>query len=343
MSNDPKLAGFKIKKITDLSKVVSGLEDGFIPESDLTLQHEQFVVQYEYQKPDEQKKETVSPGIYTLVPGMTGVNISKLELRSRKLLTSAVNTTKILNEANTFFNRLDVYEKLSRPKKRGVLLYSSPGLGKTSTISYFCQNMVSQDPGTVVINWPTDQVKSGDVCRFLSSYTEFTPECTKLVLIIEDIGGGERDFDRDRSVSSSLLNLLDGVDFVFKLPTFIIATTNHPENLLGALADRPGRFDLLLELKPPKAAERVELLKFIAKRDLTEAEVTAVSSDKANGFSIAHLEELVVRSMLHDKQIAEVIDELAAHSAKYKKGFEKPKASMGFSESLTAALIDLDD
>lgn len=337
MIEEKKLAGFKIKKITDLEKVAKGHEkDTFLPESDLTVQHEQYLLQYEYQRPDEQKKETVGPGVYTLVATPMGVATTKLELRSRNLLTGVVNTTRILTEANTFFNRLDVYEKLNRPKKRGVLLYSSPGLGKTSAISHFCKTMVDSDSGTVVLNWPTDRVKASDVSSFLSTYTEFAPECTKLVLIIEDIGGGNRDYDGDRSVSASLLNMLDGVDFVFRLPTFIIATTNHPENLLGALSDRPGRFDLMLELLPPSTEERLALMAFIAKRELTADEILALSDKKASGFSIAHLEEIVVRSMIHDKSFRTVIEELHAHTTKYKSGFTAKKSSVGF----TVATLD---
>jgi hypothetical protein len=46
-------------------------------------------------------------------------------------------------------------------------------------------------------------------------------------------------------------------------------------------------------------------------------------------FSIAHIEEIVVRSLLHDKSIPQVIKELVDHSARYKRGFEKKKGSMG--------------
>jgi ATP-dependent 26S proteasome regulatory subunit len=146
-----------------------------------------------------------------------------------------------------------------------------------------------------------------------------------MILIIEDIGGGEREQGSRSSVDSGLLNLLDGMSVSFKLPTFIMATTNYPEHLLEALADRPGRFDLMIELTPPNAEERVQLLEFLSKKSLTDDEKKAISSKDADNFSIAHLEEIIVRSMLHKKSIATVIKELVEHTRRFNKEFQKPK------------------
>lgn len=326
---------FTLKKILDLDNIVNGSSVEQITDADLTLQHNNKLMQFKYKRPETPSKEPVKPGIYNFKPTPHGCDVIKTELRARKLLSSLVNTKRIVREANTFFNKLDIYEKLNRPKKRGVLLYSAPGLGKSSAITEFCSNMVSKDPGTVILNWPTDQVKSSDVASFLSENTEFTPECTKLVLIIEDIGGGERTYNGDKSVSSSMLNLLDGVSVVFKLPTFIVATTNYPENLLTALV-RPGRFDLMLELHPPNSDERKALFEFISGRELLPDEETAIRSKEADGFSIAHIEEIIVRSLLHDKTIEQVIKELDSIRQKQKAGYEAPK-KMGFN---AASIVD---
>jgi ATP-dependent 26S proteasome regulatory subunit len=200
-------------------------------------------------------------------------------------------------------------------------------LGKSSSIEKFCGDAMNEDAGTVVMIWPTSEIEADSLVRFLTARSEYTAECSRLILIIEDIGGGERDGDHGRSgVDSGLLNLLDGVGVTFRLPTFIIATTNHPENLLESLADRPGRFDLMMELNPPTPDERALLLAFIAKRELTADEIEAVKQVGANEFSIAHLEECVVRAELHDKTYPEVIKELIEHSKKYKKGFDKRKS-----------------
>jgi SpoVK/Ycf46/Vps4 family AAA+-type ATPase len=317
---------FTVKKITRFADLVEGQELE-MPESDLCFQNENSIIQMKYERPEEDRKYEVNPGIFTFTETTSGIVLTKVELKQRDLLTSVDNTAKILKEAQTFFARLHVYEKLNRPKKRGVLLFSRPGMGKTSAIEKVCSEFIKEDPGTVVILWPTSEIEADSVVRFFTSRSEYTSSCSRLILIIEDIGGGEREGDRGASpVDSGLLNLLDGVGLTFRLPTFIVATTNHPENLLESLADRPGRFDLMLQLDPPSHKEKIELLRFISKRELTQEEQDVIGSKGTEEFSIAHLEEIAVRALLHDKDYTTVIKELVDHSKRYKKAFEKDRS-----------------
>jgi SpoVK/Ycf46/Vps4 family AAA+-type ATPase len=316
---------FKLLKKTSFQEIINGKVTE-LDESDLCFQSDDHIIQFEYEHTDgEHTKFEIKPGSYTLANSPGGVDLLKTTFKTYNLLESVDNTKHIINEAKTFFNKLNVYEQLGRPKKRAVLLYSAPGLGKTAAITKFCSDFATEDKGTVILNWPTSEVSSESVNRFLTLGSTYHADCTRVVLIIEDIGGGERDRGDASAVDSGLLNLLDGVGVAFQLPTFIVATTNHPEFLLASLADRPGRFDLMLELTPPTVTEKLELLKFIAKRELTEEEVKAISSDKTNEFSIAHLEEIIVRSLLHDKTIPQVIEEIIKHRAAFKNAFAKQK------------------
>jgi ATP-dependent 26S proteasome regulatory subunit len=261
---------------------------------------------------------------------MQGVQLKKLEFKQRNLLETITNTAKILGEAKKFFARLDVYERLQRPKKRGVLLYSNPGMGKTSAIERVCLKLIEEDAGTVVIVWPTSEIEADKIVKMLSTNSKYDEKCTRLVLIIEDIGGGERESHHSNAaVDSGLLNLLDGVGVVFRLPTFIIATTNHPENLLASLADRPGRFDLMMKLLPPSHTEKIELMKFICKRELTQAEIDCLGTKGTEDFSVAHLEEIAVRAELDDKTHAEVIKEMMDHQTLFLRDFEEKDKTMG--------------
>lgn len=302
-----------------------------LPKSDLALQEDGFLYQFKFNEADKPEKKKVTPGIWSMKPVPGGLTLVETELGKKRLLLDAVNATSIINEAKIFFSRLDVYERLGRQKKRGVLIYSAPGLGKSSTISHFCTETSKHDPGTVVMIWPTSKIDSDDVLDFLSTGSTYTKKCTKLILVLEDIGGGEHEGGRSRQVDAGLLNLLDGVSDVFKLPTFIIATTNHPENLLASLADRPGRFDLMLELQPPSSEERVKLLEFIANRELTPEEKTVFLDKKCDGLSIAHLDEIVVRSLLHDRTLEQTLREILDHRKNVKAAFEKARDSLGFS------------
>lgn len=322
---------FKVKKITEFAALKEG-DELQLPESDLCFQDTQRVYQFEFIEPKDNRKYVIEPGIFSFVESAAGVVLSKMELRERVLLDTATSTQLILNEARTFFSRLHVYERLKRPKKRGVLLYSAPGMGKTSAIEKFCHDAIAEDPGTVVLVWPTSEIEPDHVARFLSQNSEYNEKCTRLILIIEDIGGGEREGGHSRpSVTSGLLNLLDGVGMTFRLPTFIIATTNHPENLLASLANRPGRFDLMVELQSPSKEERVKLLQFVCKREINDEESRAITMKGTEKFSIAHIEEVVVRAELHDKSFKQVVEELVQHAELFKKNFDKSGDRMGFS------------
>jgi len=321
---------FKLKKITKLSEID---ESTFLPESDLCFQDSDKVYQFKLEENKSDQGLKVNPGYFVMaeIQGRD-VTLKETELRQRDLLTSIVNTQAIFNEAKMFFSKLHIYDELGEQKARKLLLYSQPGNGKTASITSYCQTAIKEDTGTVVIVWPTSQIDSDQVLDFLERKVKYSKKCSRVILIMEDIGGGERENNGEsRGVDSALLDLLDGLRIVFKLPTFIIATTNYPQNLLSALADRPGRFDMMLELDPPSPEERIQLVEFIAKRALNDDEKEALKSNDASDFSVAHLKEIVVRSMIHDKSIQQVIKELVAHKKKFHDSFEKKKKdTMGF-------------
>lgn len=321
---------FRLKKVTRFADLEA---DPMltIPESDLCFQNQEFIAQFEHISAKEDYKTTIEPGVFTMAKEAGLIRLKKTEPRARNLLTSVMNTQAILGEAKLFFAKLHIYEKLGLQKKRGVLLYSAPGMGKSAAITQFITDSVSEDPGTVVMLWPTADIEASDVSRFLSVQSEYSAACTRTILILEDIGGAVNEgYDGPRRTDAAMLNLLDGIDVAFKLPTFIIATTNFPQNLLSSLADRPGRFDKLIELKAPAYKERIELLEFIAKRPLTEEEKAAFKCKDADEFSIAHLEEVVVRSELHDKTLMATFKEIVEHKKAFKASFDK-QSGVGFS------------
>ena len=328
-----KESGFHIKKISNLKEVANGA-DTFIPESDLSIQVDEFLLQYDYKRNDNQKNIVVKPGSYNLAKGPMGIEIVPMEFVQKELLTSITNTRKILNEAEIFFNNLHVYDELEQPKKRGVLLYGIPGCGKSTSIVQVAKDLKVKDPGAVIINWPTAELEASAVFKFFTSFSEYSQECTKLILVVEDLGGGSHEgYSRRDEVSSSLLNLLDGINNVFKIPTLILMTSNHPENLMDSLAQRPGRIDLALEIGCPTYDERINLVEFLAKRSLTEEEKNSLNGSVNKGaenFSIAHLQEIVIRSRLHNKTIAVVVKELIDYANLFKKDFQKPKKAGGF-------------
>lgn len=315
---------FKVKTITEIKDLKEGSK---IPESDLTVHENGKLYQFEHVDPDEDAPATIiKPGSFSLEDTAVGVRLKKLTLKNYSLLKSIDNTSQIRSEAGKFFSKIEIYKNLRREPKRSILLCSVPGAGKTSAINDVCQEFLT-DKKTCVVTWDTSSIRSSHVSRFFLQHSEFHKSVDKFIFVIEDIGGGTvEDHYGSKSADSAMLNLLDGIGNPFKgVPTFIIATTNNPEQSVGALIDRPGRFDKVVELKTPGEKECVDLLSFISKRELTKEEKEAAALAAKNSFSIAHLQEIVVRSLLDDTSMMEVTKQLIKHKERFKNAFQDVK------------------
>jgi len=320
---------FKLKKITQIKDLQVNEE---LPTSDLCITNDETILQFDFIEPEDEPvtKVTVKPGIFTMLKTAVGVSLVPTQMGTGNALESVDNTARIKKEIESFYSKLHIYEELELPKKRAILLYGEPGTGKTFSIKKAVTDLIAQDPGVTVLIWPTSELSSELVSKFLSFAADYTKDVTKVVLIMEDIGGSEEEASgRVREVSSGILQLLDGVNVVFRLPTFIIATTNFPQKLLSNLADRPGRFDELIDMPPPPLDQKIALLEFIAKRSLLDEEKEALKIKGADKLSIAHLKEIIVRTRIHDKTIHQVVKEMVEHKAKFEAGFEK-RNRMGF-------------
>lgn len=322
---------FKIIKVTSLEDLADRTTKE-LPESDLTIQTDKHLIQFEYNAEErEGVKFVIKAGCFSMTDTAMGTILEKFDLREYNLLKSIDNTSSIINERDKFFNRLAVYKELKRDPKRAILLCSPPGVGKTAAINDVCRSSLEMG-GTAVIIWDTSEVRAPSVNKFFLSGSKFHSKVKRLIMVIEDIEGGTTEDDySSKGINSSLLNFLDGVGSPFKgIPTFIIATTNNPERSVGALIDRPGRFDKVIEMKTPSTKECENLLKFITDEDLSEDSIEAASLAAKEEFSIAHLQEAVVRSKLDDITIKDAVKELINHKKRFKEAFAKaPQKKMG--------------
>jgi ATP-dependent 26S proteasome regulatory subunit len=324
MGSEENKGFFKVKQVTNLEDLKIGSK---IPESDLTIQGPSSIYQFDHVEPDDDKpEEIIKTGSFSIEDTSMGVKLKKIKLKQYSLLKSIDNTAQILAEAKKFFDRLTVYKDLNRDPKRAILLCSPPGVGKTAAINDVCQEFL-KDKNTSVVTWDTSAVRSSSVNRFFMQNSEFHSKVERFIFVMEDIGGGTvEEHHGSRGADTSLLNLLDGIGNPFKgVPTFIIATTNNPEQSVGALIDRPGRFDKVIELKTPGEKECIALLAFIAKKELNAEEVEAAKLAAKNEFSIAHLQEVVVRSLLDDTSMMTVTKQLVEHKKRFKNAFQDVK------------------
>lgn len=309
---------FKLKSITNFSDFEVGDKIG---KSDLALQDDERFYQFELIG-EEKGTFKLEPKIYDLVASQKGIIPKPVSLIQERVLKTNKNSEKIIKEFDFFFKRLHIYEKLKiKQKSRKILIYGPPGTSKTTSWKQACLDLV-QNGDTAVVLWNASELRSSQVSSFLSNYVEYGDKVKKLVIVIEDIGMSVESFGGPKEVDRSLLNMLDGASEVFKVPTFVVGTTNYAHNLPEPLV-RPGRFDVWIEANLPTEDERVELYKFISGEELSEEDIAILRSNKCKDFSIAHIKELAVRKLLNEMELSEVVNELFNYQKKFKKGFEK--------------------
>lgn len=169
----------------------------------------------------------------------------------------------IVNGINNFINNIPWMEHNHIPSHYGILLYGTPGCGRTSIIKAIINkwnliphyiHSLEDLPGLVTSKLPTRQTTTKELhmvicedvdCTLFNRQKDFKES--------EDV---DRKEELDEYVSrykpkkvslSQVLNSIDGL--VAPHNCIFIFTTNHIEELDPALI-RPGRMDLHLEIKP---------------------------------------------------------------------------------------------
>jgi ATP-dependent 26S proteasome regulatory subunit len=133
---------------------------------------------------------------------------------------------------------------------RGLLLWGPPGTGKTHTVRYL----------TGLLTEATVVVLSGPSLGLVGAFGNLARRLAPAVVVLEDVDlvAQERGPFTANPLLFELMNEMSGLaedaDVAFVL------TTNRPDALEPALAARPGRVDLALEIPLPAAAERRRLL-----------------------------------------------------------------------------------
>ena len=173
-----------------------------------------------------------------------------------------------------------LYKKLAVPYRRGVLLHGPPGNGKTSLI-----RMVGARLPKIpfLLLRPDRQINAGQLRAIIDRWQRQAPA----VLVIEDLNWLLEQVD-----VSAFLNLIDGIERETAKGLLLLATTNYPEKLDPAVNNRPGRFDVVVELPNPDEGLRRA---FFDKNfgDAVSAETRETAAKKADGLSFAHLREVL--------------------------------------------------
>jgi ATP-dependent Clp protease adapter protein ClpS len=178
--------------------------------------------------------------------------------------------------------------QLGQSTRKGILLYGPPGTGKTHTIRYLASNL----PGHTTLIITAAQVE------LLGAYMNLARLLQPTMVVIEDVDLIARDREMmgpcEESLLNKLLNEMDGLKEDAEI--LFVLTTNRPEQLEGALANRPGRIDQAIEIPLPDDIGRRKLVQLDGKGLPLDDALINEAVRRTRGVSAAFIKELMRRT-----------------------------------------------
>lgn len=172
--------------------------------------------------------------------------------------------------------------------KRGVLLYGPPGTGKTLTV----RHLLHESPEATVV------LLQGEALGLVGEAARLARALAPSIVVLEDVDlvAAQRGMFGIQPLLFEVLDALDGLsgdaDVAFVL------TTNRADILEPALAARPGRIDLALEVPLPDAQARRSLFRLYAAELPLSGEALDAAADAADGVTASFAKELIRRAVL---------------------------------------------
>ena len=187
--------------------------------------------------------------------------------------------------------RRDQLRAAGQHLKRGLLLYGPPGTGKTHTVRYLVQAL----EGTTVL------LMSGQSLHLVGAVTSLARDLQPAALVLEDVDLVAEDRAYGPGPAPVLFELLDAMDGAAEdADLLFLLTTNRADLLEPALAARPGRVDVAVEIGLPDPDARRRLFDVYSRGvplRVEPADVEAVV-ERTDGVTASFLKELMRRAVL---------------------------------------------
>jgi hypothetical protein len=192
----------------------------------------------------------------------------------------------------TFAGQRSALRALGLSTQKGLLFHGAPGTGNTHCIRYLSGRL----PGHTTL------IVTAEEMGILPEYIALARLLQPALVVIEDadlIGRNRaaRTDACDEVMLNRLLNELDGLRE--RADVFFVLTTNRPDTLEPALANRPGRIDQAIEFPLPDESLRARLVALYAKGLDVPPALAAELAARTNGASPAFIKELLRRTAQH--------------------------------------------
>lgn len=235
-------------------------------------------------------------GVYRCEMSQQGPLLIKQRIETDSLLELPDDSSaKIIQEFRDFWKLGPEFRKRGFLCKRGFLLYGPPGSGKTSCLQILVKRIAEELDGIAfVLDHPQTAAQGLQMLRHIEPKRP-------LIVIMEDL-----DALIEKWGENEYLALLDGEAQVDNV--VFVGTTNYPERLDPRFTDRPSRFDTIRLIGMPTAAARRRYLE-VKEPGLTPDELNEWVR-RSDGFSIAHLKELIIAVRCFGQPLPEVVERL---------------------------------
>jgi transitional endoplasmic reticulum ATPase len=195
----------------------------------------------------------------------------------------------------------EAFREMGISPPKGVLLYGSPGTGKTLLAKAIATeseaNFISIKGPELLIKWVGDSAKG--VKKLFRKARQMSP-CIVFIDEIDAVAYNRNSGNGSANVTSEIVNqLLTELDGMEALNNVVfIAATNRPDLIDNALL-RPGRVDKLILVPAPDVKAREEILKVqLQNIKLDKSVLIKDIAIKTDGFSGADLNGLIRESAL---------------------------------------------
>ena len=188
-----------------------------------------------------------------------------------------------------FYKAMPKLQALGMNSSRGIILAGPPGTGKTMIGKW-----LAASTGMTSILVSAEMIRNrGSIKSVYERARKLSPS----LIIVEDIdttGGMDRRV-ADHPLLGEFLQCMDGM--VKNSGVITLATTNHSQSIDPAIADRPGRFDRVIEVALPGLEQRQRILERkiegIEKHKSITTKVLKSIANRSKGLSGAWVIEVV--------------------------------------------------
>jgi cell division protease FtsH len=200
---------------------------------------------------------------------------------------------------------------------RGMLLWGPPGTGKTHTVRYLTSRLTD---ATIIL-------LSAGTLGMIGAFATLGRRLAPAVVVLEDVDlvAEQRSYGPGGTANPVLFQLMNEMSGLAEdADIAFVLTTNRPDVLEPALAARPGRVDLAVEIPLPDAAARAKLIELYARGLQFDVRDVGAIVERTEGVTASFVKELLRKATLMaaadgranvtDADVGAALDELWEHA-----------------------------